>query len=64
VKLNRRDPLLVSGVFVLLLFVLMVSVLARMFVFLRFISALLLIAILVFGGIVGYRFYVQRDQTR
>lgn len=48
----------------LLLFLLMVSVLGRMFIFLRFISLLLLLALLVFAAIAGYRFYVQRDQTR
>jgi len=64
VRFNRRDPLFVSGLVVLLLLVLMVSVLGRMFVFLRFVSSLLLLSLLVFAAIAGYRFYVQRDQTR
>ncbi|HLQ31516.1 MAG TPA: hypothetical protein VK457_02415 [Chloroflexota bacterium] len=54
---NRRDPLIVTGVVILLLFLLLVSVLGRMFLFLRFISLLLLVGVLVFAGIVGYRFY-------
>ncbi len=58
----RRDPLLVTGVVILLLFLLMVSVLGRMFLFLRFISFLLLISAVVFAGIVGYRFY-YRDRS-
>ncbi|HLG72062.1 MAG TPA: hypothetical protein VK009_16710 [Chloroflexota bacterium] len=56
-NLNRRDPLLVTGGVILLLFMLMVSVLGRMFLFLRFISLLLLVAIVVFAGIIGYRYY-------
>ena len=58
-KAGRRDPLLVSGAVVVLLFVLMVSVLGRMFLFLRLISTLLLLALLVLGAIIGYRFYVK-----
>lgn len=58
-EMNRRDPLVVTGVIVLLLFLLLISVLARMFVFLRFISFLLLLGLLVFGGIVGYRYYLK-----
>ncbi len=58
----RRDPLVVTGVVILLLFMLMISVLGRMFLFLRFISFLLLIAAVVFAGIVGYRFY-YRDRS-
>ena len=61
---KRRDPLLVSGVVVLLVFVLMISVLSRMFIFLRFVTGLLLLALLVFGGIAGYRLYLQRDDSR
>jgi hypothetical protein len=56
---NRRDPLIVTGVVILLLFLLLVSVLGRMFLFLRFISLLLLVGVLVFAGIVGYRFYYK-----
>ncbi|MBV8086215.1 MAG: hypothetical protein JO247_15520 [Chloroflexi bacterium] len=62
--MKRRDPLLVSGLVVLLLFVFMLSVLGRMLVFLRVVSGLLLVALLIFGGIAGYRFYLQRDNSR
>ena len=51
-----------SGVIVLLLFLLMVSVLGRMFIFLRFITLLLLIALVVFGAIVGIRLYFRNDE--
>ena len=61
-KLDRRDPLLVTGVFVILLFLLMVSVLGRMFVFLRLISMLLLVGLVVLGAIIGYRFYYNKDE--
>lgn len=57
--MHRRDPLVVTGVIVLLLFLLLISVLARMFIFLRFISLLLLLGLLVFGGIAGYRYYLK-----
>jgi hypothetical protein len=60
--MGRRDPLVVTGVVILLLFLLMVSVLGRMFLFLRFISLMLLVAVVVFAGIVGYRFY-YRDRS-
>ncbi|HVA24869.1 MAG TPA: hypothetical protein VMW62_10800 [Chloroflexota bacterium] len=60
-KLDRRDPLLVTGVIVLLLFVLLVSVLGRMFLFLRLISTLLLLGLLALGAIIGYRFYYNKD---
>lgn len=60
-KLDRRDPVLVAGVIVLLLFLLLVSVLGRMFLFLRFISTLLLIGLLVLGALIGYRFYYNKD---
>jgi hypothetical protein len=56
---NRRDPLFVTGIAILLLFLLMISVLGRMFLFLRFVSTLLIVAVLVFAGIVGYRYYVK-----
>lgn len=61
-KLDRRDPVLVTGVIILLLFVLLVSVLGRMFLFLRFISTLLLLGLLVLGGLIGYRFYYNKDE--
>ena len=61
-KLDRRDPVLVAGVIVLLLFLLMVSVLGRMFLFLRFISTLLLLGLLVLGGLIAYRFYYTKDE--
>ena len=61
-KLDRRDPLLVTGVIVVLLFVLLVSVLGRMLLFLRFISTLLLVGLLVLGAIVGWRFYYNKDE--
>ncbi|HEX6512710.1 MAG TPA: hypothetical protein VF157_10450 [Chloroflexota bacterium] len=57
--MSRRDPLLVTGLIILALFLVLLSVLGRMFVFLRFISTLLLLAGLVFAGIVGYRFYYK-----
>ncbi len=59
--MSRRDPLIVTGVVILLLFLMLVAVLGRMFVFLRFISLLLFVAVLVFAAIVGYRFYYKRD---
>ena len=62
-KAGRRDPLLVSGAVVVLLFVLMVSVLGRMFLFLRLISTLLLLALLVLGAIIGYRFYFKDESS-
>lgn len=61
--MNRRDPLLVTGGIIVLLFLLMVSVLGRMFVFLRFISLLLLVAIVVFAGIIGYRYYSKDSSS-
>jgi hypothetical protein len=64
VKLDRRDPVLVAGVIVLLLFLLLVSVLGRMFLFLRFVSTLLLLGLLVLGGLIGYRFYYNKDERR
>ena len=60
---GRRDPLMVTGVIILLLFLLMVSVLGRMFVFLRFISVLLLLAVAVFAGIAGYRYYSRNGES-
>jgi hypothetical protein len=60
VSFNRRDPLIVTGFIILALFLLLVAVLGRMFLFLRFISLALLVAVLVFAGIAGYRFY-SRD---
>jgi len=62
-KLDRRDPLLVTGVVVLLLFLLLVSVLGRMFLFLRLVSTLLLVGLLVLGAIIGYRFYYNKDES-
>lgn len=59
---DRRDPLLVTGVIVLLLFLLLISVLGRMFVFLRLISTLLLVGLLVLGAIIGYRVYYNKDE--
>ena len=56
---NRRDPLIVTGVIILALFLLLVAVLGRMFLFLRFISLALLLAVLVFAGIAGYHFYYK-----
>ena len=61
-KLDRRDPVLVTGVIILLLFVLLVSVLGRMFLFLRFVSTLLLLGLLVLGGLIGYRLYYKKDE--
>jgi len=57
--MSRRDPLIVTAVVVLLLFLLMISVLGRMFIFLRFISTLLLLGVVVFAGILGYRHYLK-----
>ena len=62
-KPDRRDPLLVTSVVVLLLFLLLVSVLGRMFLFLRLISTLLLVGLLVLGAIIGYRFYYNKDES-
>jgi hypothetical protein len=62
-RVTRRDPLLVTGIVILLLFLLLISVLARMFLFLRLVSLLLLLGVLVFGGIAGYRYYMK-DQTQ
>lgn len=62
VKLDRRDPLLVTGVIVLLLFLLLVSVLGRMFLFLRLISTLLLVGLVVLGALIGYRLYYGKDE--
>ena len=61
-KLDRRDPLVVSGVLVLLLFLLLVSVLGRMLLFLRFVSVLLLFALLALGAVVAYRVYYSKDE--
>jgi hypothetical protein len=61
-KLDRRDPLLVTGGLVLLLFLLMLSVLGRMFIFLRLITTLLLVGLLAMGAIIAYRFYYNRDE--
>ena len=61
-KLDRRDPVLVAGAIVVLLFLLLVSVLGRMFLFLRFVSTLLLLGLLVLGGLIGYRFYYHKDE--
>ena len=58
----KRDPLVVSGAAVLILFLLMLSVLGRMFVFLRFISVLLLVAVTVFAALLGARFYLRDDR--
>ena len=57
--MNRRDPLVVSGLVVLLILLLMLSVIGRMVVFMRFMSALLVLATLVFGGIVAFRVYFK-----
>ena len=62
-KPDRRDPLLVTSVVVLLLLLLLVSVLGRMFLFLRLISTLLLVGLLVLGAIIGYRFYYNKDES-
>ena len=62
-KPDRRDPLLVTGVVVLLLFLLLVSVLGRMFLFLRLISTLLLVGLLVLAAIIGYRLYYNKDES-
>lgn len=59
-SLSRRDPLVVTGVVIVGLVLLMISVLGRMFVFLRFVSVLLFLGIAVFAAIIGYRFY-SRD---
>ena len=61
-KLGRRDPLVVTGVLVLLLFLLLVSVLGRMLLFLRFVSVLLLFALLALGAVVAYRVYYGKDE--
>jgi hypothetical protein len=37
----------------------MISVLGRMFVFLRFVSTLLIVTVLIFVGIIGYRYYYK-----
>jgi hypothetical protein len=62
-KADRRDPLLVTGAIVALLFLFLVSMLGRMFLFLRLISTLLLIGLLVLGAIIGYRFYYNKDES-
>jgi hypothetical protein len=62
-KVDRRDPLLVTGAIVALLFLFLVSMLGRMFLFLRLISTLLLIGLLVLGAIIGYRFYYNKDES-
>ena len=59
--MSRKDPLVITGVIVLLLFLLLISVLARMFLFLRFLSFLLILGLLVFGGIAGYRYYLKGE---
>ena len=59
--MNRRDPLVVMGFVVVALLLLMMSVLGRMFLFLRFVSVLLLVGLLVLGLIIGYRFYYKRQ---
>lgn len=61
--MKRRDPLVVTGLVILLLFLLMISVLGRMFIFLRFVSTLLVVALLLFAAIAGVRLYL-RDQSR
>ena len=58
--MNRRDPLFISGLIVILLLILTVSVIGRMFVFVRLMSTLLLLATLVFSGIVAFRVYKDR----
>jgi len=55
----KRDPLVVSGVVVVSLLLLLLSVLGRMFVFLRFISIALLLGVLVFAALLGARLYVR-----
>ena len=62
-KGSRRDPLFVTGAVIALLFLLLVSVLGRMFVFLRVITTLLLLAVILFAVIAGARVYF-RDQSR
>jgi hypothetical protein len=62
-KVDRRDPLVVTGAIVALLFLFLVSMLGRMFLFLRLISTLLLIGLLVLGAIIGYRFYYNKDES-
>lgn len=62
-KSKRRDPLFTLGILIVLLLGFMVSVLARMFVFLRFVSALLLLCVLVFAAVICFRVYV-RDRLR
>mgnify|MGYP001409920546 FL=1 len=58
-KVNRRDPLFVTGAIIALLFLLLVSVLGRMFVFLRVITTLLLLAVVLFAVIAGARVYFR-----
>lgn len=55
--------MLVTGVIILMLFLLLLSVLGRMFIFLRFISGLLLLAGLVFAALVGYRMYYKDGRS-
>ena len=62
-KSKRRDPLFSLGLLIALLFGLMVLVLARMVVFLRFVSTLLLLCVLVFAAVVCFRVYVK-DRLR
>ncbi len=57
--LNRRDPLFISGLVVVLLFVLMLSVTFRALLFMRFMSMLLLVATLIFAGIIAFRVYFK-----
>lgn len=61
-KLNRRDPLVITGAFVLLLLLLMISVLGRMVLFLRFVSGLLVLSVLLFAGIAGLRLYLRNQR--
>jgi len=58
-KLDRRDPLVVTGAAILVLFLLMISVLGRMFVFLRAVSLLLLVAVAIFAALAGARYYLR-----
>ncbi len=61
-KLSRRDPLVITGIIVVLLVLLLISVLGRMFLFLRFISGLLVLAIVLFACIAGARLYLRSDR--
>ena len=57
--MSRRDPLVISGTIVLLLFLFFVSALSRLVFFLRFFSVLLFLAVLSFAAIAAVGFYFK-----